>query len=182
MSQERRAARASSVSVTPLASPLTLALASWASSAAIADRICRVVLGYQDAAAERAITTAVTGARGRAVDLAVTITRATREHRDVRMGSSVRGSIDLVLLLTGLAFAVRMATTIARGEALHNLLIDELNHRVKNTLAILQAIADHGVLRHRQHLAMQQAVAGEIEGIDLDLGFLPRLHKADVAI
>jgi two-component sensor histidine kinase len=46
-----------------------------------------------------------------------------------------------LLLLFGLAFAVRMATTIARGEMLHSLLIDELNHRVKNTLAILQAIA-----------------------------------------
>jgi magnesium chelatase subunit D len=71
-------------------------------SHAIADRICRVVLGYQDAAAERAITTAVTGLDGRAVSLAVELTRATRVHRDVRMGSSVRGSIDLVLLLTGL--------------------------------------------------------------------------------
>lgn len=46
-----------------------------------------------------------------------------------------------ILLLTGLAFAVRMATTIARGEMLHDLLIEELNHRVKNTLAILQSIA-----------------------------------------
>src|ERR1700677_1310968 len=45
------------------------------------------------------------------------------------------------LLLIGLAFAVRMATVIARGEMLHDLLIEELNHRVKNTLAILQAIA-----------------------------------------
>ncbi len=71
-------------------------------SHAIADRICRIVLGYQDAAAERAITTAVTGLGGRPVELAVALTRATREHRDVRMGSSVRGSIDLVLLLTGL--------------------------------------------------------------------------------
>jgi two-component sensor histidine kinase len=34
-----------------------------------------------------------------------------------------------------------MATTIARGETLHELLIRELNHRVKNTLAILQAMA-----------------------------------------
>jgi two-component sensor histidine kinase len=49
--------------------------------------------------------------------------------------------IGSVLLAIGLAFAVRMATTIARGEMLHSLLIDELNHRVKNTLAILQAIA-----------------------------------------
>ena len=46
-----------------------------------------------------------------------------------------------VLLLLGFSFAVRMATTIARGEMLHGLLVDELNHRVKNTLAILQAIA-----------------------------------------
>ncbi len=50
-------------------------------------------------------------------------------------------TIGAILLLTGLAFAVRMATTIARGEMLHDLLIEELNHRVKNTLAILQAIA-----------------------------------------
>ena len=71
-------------------------------SHAIADRICRIVLGYQDDAAERAITTAVTGLDGRPVELAVALTRATRAHRDVRMGSSVRGSIDLVLLLTGL--------------------------------------------------------------------------------
>jgi magnesium chelatase subunit D len=72
-------------------------------SHAIADRICRVVLGYQDDAAEREITTAVTGENGEVVNFAVTLARATREHPDVRMGSSVRGAIDMVLLLTGLA-------------------------------------------------------------------------------
>jgi two-component sensor histidine kinase len=54
---------------------------------------------------------------------------------------AITSVIGAVLLLIGLAFAVRMATTIARGETLHDLLIEELNHRVKNTLAILQAIA-----------------------------------------
>jgi two-component sensor histidine kinase len=54
---------------------------------------------------------------------------------------AITSVIGGVLLLTGLAFAVRMATTIARGEMLHDLLIEELNHRVKNTLAILQALA-----------------------------------------
>jgi len=54
---------------------------------------------------------------------------------------AITSVIGGVLLLTGLAFAVRMATAIARGEMLHDLLIEELNHRVKNTLAILQAIA-----------------------------------------
>ncbi len=54
---------------------------------------------------------------------------------------AITSVIGTLLLLTGLAFAVRMATTIARGETLQNLLVEELNHRVKNTLAILQAIA-----------------------------------------
>ena len=72
-------------------------------SQAVADRICRVVLGYQDAAAERDITTAVSGGGGPGVAFAVELTRATRVHPDIRMGASVRGAIDLVLLLTGLA-------------------------------------------------------------------------------
>jgi two-component sensor histidine kinase len=54
---------------------------------------------------------------------------------------AITSVIGGVLLSIGLAFAVRMATTIARGEQLHDLLIEELNHRVKNTLAILQSIA-----------------------------------------
>ena len=82
-------------------------------SQAIADRICRIVLGYQDAPAERQITRMVTGTNGQVVDFAVTLTRATRQHRDVHMGSSVRGSIDLVLLLTGLA-RLRGETSLAR--------------------------------------------------------------------
>ncbi|WP_128929189.1 sensor histidine kinase [Bradyrhizobium guangxiense] len=57
--------------------------------------------------------------------------------RNIAIASLIGG----ILLLTGLTFAVRMATTIARGEMLHNLLIEELNHRVKNTLALMQAIA-----------------------------------------
>lgn len=69
---------------------------------AIADRMCRVVLGYQDAAGERSIVAAVTGADPSPIGLAVRMVRASREHRDVRMGSSVRGAIDLVLLLGGL--------------------------------------------------------------------------------
>jgi magnesium chelatase subunit D len=72
-------------------------------SQAIADRMCRVVLGYQDEDGERAITGSVSGLTGQWVDLSVALTRATREHRDVRMGSSVRGAIDLALVLTGLA-------------------------------------------------------------------------------
>jgi MoxR-like ATPase/Mg-chelatase subunit ChlD len=69
---------------------------------AIADRMCRVVLGYQPEEADREIVAGITGAGARHVALAVRLVRATREHRDLRTGSSVRGAIDLVLLLDGL--------------------------------------------------------------------------------
>ncbi len=50
-------------------------------------------------------------------------------------------SIGLAMLAIGLVFALRMARQVARGEALHSLLINELNHRVKNTLATVQSMA-----------------------------------------
>lgn len=50
-------------------------------------------------------------------------------------------AIGAVMLAIGLGFAVRMATQIARAEQLHSLLIDELNHRVKNTLATVQSLS-----------------------------------------
>lgn len=72
-------------------------------SQAIADRMCRVVLGYQDEPGENSITSAVSGLDGEWVEFAVALTRATRTHRDLRTGSSVRGAIDLALVLTALA-------------------------------------------------------------------------------
>jgi two-component sensor histidine kinase len=49
--------------------------------------------------------------------------------------------IGAVLLAIGLTFAIGMAARIARGETLLALMVNELNHRVKNTLATVQSIA-----------------------------------------
>jgi len=70
-------------------------------SQAIADRMCRIAIGYQDASGERAIVGRT--AEGPLVSSAVELTRLTRTHPDVRMGSSVRGAIDMVRLGHGLA-------------------------------------------------------------------------------
>src|SRR5262249_61578878 len=51
------------------------------------------------------------------------------------------GAIGVGMLAIGLAFAIRMATAIARTEALHELLINEVNHRVKNALATVQSLS-----------------------------------------
>ncbi|MBV9530912.1 MAG: sensor histidine kinase, partial [Bradyrhizobium sp.] len=81
---------------------------------------------------------------------------------------AIASAIGGVFLLTGLAFAVRMATTIARGETLHDLLIEELNHRVKNTLAILQAIAVQ---------TFRSATRAEREKFEGRLGALAEAHN-----
>ena len=57
----------------------------------------RIAVGYQDEAGERAIVERMAGA-STLVEPAVTLTRRTREHAQVRMGASVRGAIDLVRL------------------------------------------------------------------------------------
>ena len=60
---------------------------------------------------------------------------------------AITASIGGILLVVGLLFAIGMATRIARGEMLHDLLINELNHRVKNTLATVQSIASQTLRR-----------------------------------
>jgi two-component sensor histidine kinase len=72
------------------------------------------------------------------------------------------------LLLVGLGFALRMAAAIARGEMLHDLLIEELNHRVKNTLAILQSLATQ---------TFRSASRAEREKFEGRLGALAEAHN-----
>ena len=65
---------------------------------AVYDRVCRIAIPYQDEPGERGIVARATRLDSTYTPLAVAIARATREHRDVRMGSSVRGAIDMVHL------------------------------------------------------------------------------------
>jgi two-component sensor histidine kinase len=81
---------------------------------------------------------------------------------------AITSVVGAVLLMVGLAFAVRMATQIARGEMLHNLLIEELNHRVKNTLAVLQSIATQ---------TFRSATRAEREKFEGRLGALAQAHN-----
>jgi MoxR-like ATPase len=73
-------------------------------STSVHDRLCRLVVGYQDAGAERGIVARRTGlGSARLVADAVSLTRATRERDDLRQGSSVRGAIDTALVAAQLA-------------------------------------------------------------------------------
>jgi len=74
-------------------------------STSVHDRMCRLAITYQDAEAERGIVALraplpemPAALRDRLTADAVAVTRATREHEDIRQGSSVRGAIDLTLV------------------------------------------------------------------------------------
>ena len=81
-------------------------------SSAVYDRMCRIAMGYQsrDDEADIVVRRAVAAdevLRRRAV----LVTRGTRRHDEVRVGSSVRGAIDLVEVATRLAGIRRTAVT-----------------------------------------------------------------------
>jgi MoxR-like ATPase len=76
-------------------------------SSAVYDRVCRLAVGYQDSADEvEVVTRSAASAAVRDaswIGSIVTVVRRTREHPDLRIGSSVRGAIDTVLVASSLA-------------------------------------------------------------------------------
>lgn len=76
-------------------------------SGAVYDRVCRVSVGYQSAAVEtRIVARGVDGLPEGWLDKVVELVRRTRVHADLRVGSSVRGAIDMSAVASSLA-AVR---------------------------------------------------------------------------
>ena len=78
--------------------------------------------------------------------------------------------IGAALMLIGLGFASRLATNLLRAEAHRNLLVNELNHRVKNTLSSVQAIVARG-------LQDAPAAAEQKKAIDERLMALSHVHN-----
>jgi MoxR-like ATPase len=105
-------------------------------STSVHDRICRLAVSYQDAAAERGIVALraplprLAGDRyERLVGDAVAVTRATREHPDIRQGSSVRGAIDLTLV-AGQLFTMRQTTAEEYPELVYDAMVVALSGRI----------------------------------------------------
>jgi MoxR-like ATPase len=72
-------------------------------SGAIYDRVCRLAVTYQSAAEETAIATRVTiGVDADWAEKVVELVRLTRSHPDLRVGSSVRGAIDMCAVAVSL--------------------------------------------------------------------------------
>ena len=139
-------------------------------STSVHDRLCRLAVGYQDAAAEQAIVVLRTAPRTSALPSglrealtadAVAVTRATRVHLDVRQGSSVRGAIDCVLVGAGLARLREVASQDAEGY--RALLLDAMFVALSGRIHLDDAAqtTPEQVLRAiwEEHLLLQAAAA-----------------------
>ena len=79
-------------------------------SGAVYDRVCRVSVGYQSADVETRIASrGVDGLPAGWLNKVVELVRRTRSHSDLRVGSSVRGAIDMTAVASSLA-SVRAST------------------------------------------------------------------------
>ena len=106
---------------------------------AIADRVCRVAVDYQDDDDERAIVMRRTASvDAELIRRAVDTCRATRTHAELRSGASVRGAIDLVVLATELATLRPPRDADARETIGRDAAVAGLSGRVQR---------DHGVAR-----------------------------------
>jgi MoxR-like ATPase len=99
-------------------------------SGAIYDRVCRLAVTYQSAPEEQAIAArAVPGVDAAWAEKVVELVRLSRSHPDLRVGSSVRGAIDMCAVAPSLA-AVRGQSVSSPGVSLDAALI-ALSGRVR---------------------------------------------------
>ena len=134
-------------------------------STSVTDRLNRLAVDYQDAPSEESIVTLRTHAegalQGRMVRDAVAVTRATRDHDDIRQGSSVRGAIDSVLVAIQLAELRGLGDDQDPGypELFYDAMVVALSGRIHLDEAA-EATPEH-VLREiwEDHFILQPAIA-----------------------
>ena len=101
-------------------------------SGAVYDRVCRLAVDYQTATDEGQITLREVGGDDLDPDWVakvVELVRLTRSHGDLRVGSSVRGAIDMCAVATSLA-AVR-GSSVANGDVSLDAALVALSGRVR---------------------------------------------------
>jgi PAS domain S-box-containing protein len=103
-------------------------------------------------------------ARGERIDHYETV-RVAKDGRVVEVSLSVSVLRDRFGKIIGASKVARDITERKQAERLQHLLIEELNHRVKNTLATVQAIAGQSLLRSSSAGHFVSAFSGRIQAL-----------------
>lgn len=91
--------------------------------------------------------------------------RVTKDGRRVDISLTVSPVRDRHGRIAGASKVARNVTERKRGEALQRLLFDELNHRVKNTLAIVTSLASQSLLRTSSPEEFADSFTGRVEAL-----------------
>jgi PAS domain S-box-containing protein len=103
-------------------------------------------------------------ARGERLDHYETV-RVAKDGRTVEVSLTVSALRDRFGKVVGAAKVARDITERKRAEKLQHLLTEELNHRVKNTLATIQAIASQSLLHSSNPRHFVTAFSGRIQAL-----------------
>jgi len=108
--------------------------------------------------------------------------RLTKDGRRIDLSLSLSPLRDRFGRVVGAAKIARDITERKRAEALQQLLLEELNHRVKNTLAIVQAMANQSLRHARSPDDFVSGFNGRVQALARahDLLTQTRLQGADV--
>jgi PAS domain S-box-containing protein len=103
-------------------------------------------------------------ARGERIDHYETV-RVAKDGRRVEVSLTVSALRDRFGRVVGASKVARDITERKQAEKLQHLLTEELNHRVKNTLATIQAIASQSLLRSTNPSHFVAAFSGRLQAL-----------------
>jgi PAS domain S-box-containing protein len=108
--------------------------------------------------------------------------RLTKDGRRIDLSLSLSPLRDKLGNVVGAAKIARDITERKRAEALQQLLLEELNHRVKNTLAIIQAMANQSLRHARSPDEFVAGFSGRVQALARahDLLTQAKLQGADM--
>jgi PAS domain S-box-containing protein len=102
--------------------------------------------------------------RGERIDHYETV-RLTKDGRRLNVSLTVSPVRDRMGHIVGISKVARDITERKRAEDLQRLLLGELNHRVKNTLATVQAIAHQTLRRARSPVDFVSSFSGRVQAL-----------------
>jgi len=102
--------------------------------------------------------------RGERIDHFDTV-RVTKDGRELQLSITISPIRDLAGNVVGASKVARDITQRKSDEAFQQLLIQELNHRVKNSLAIVQSIASQSLSRARSPEHFTESFNGRIQAL-----------------
>lgn len=108
--------------------------------------------------------------------------RLTKDGREVQLSITVSPIRDLSGRIVGASKVARDITQRKQDEAFQQLLVQELNHRVKNSLAIVQAIASQSLRRSPSPEHFTESFNGRVQALAKAHDLLIRQRMAGTSL